>query len=100
MRITDVPTEALLAQPTHVPQKTVYDWDALLKTLKAQGFAVIETDEIRRAPSGAEVAVIVKSFSDHLRQMKKIHLRTKRISKTRWYCTIQGETDVSNHQHA
>jgi hypothetical protein len=100
MRVTDIPTEALSAQPTHVPQRTVYDWDGLLKTMQAQGYAVIETDEIRRMPSGGEVAVIVKSFSDHLRQIKKLRLRTKRISKTRWYCTIQGETDVSNHQHA
>ena len=100
MRITDIPSEALTAQPTHVPQRTVYDWDALLKKMKAQGYAIIETDEIRRTPSGGEVAVIVKAFGDHLRQIKKLTLKTKRISKTRWYCTIQKETDVSNHQHA
>ena len=99
MRITDVPTEALFAQPTHVPQKTVYDWDALIKTMNVQGYAIIETEEIRLTPSGAEEAVIVKMFNSHLRQVKKLRLRTKRISKTRWYCTIQGETDVSNHQH-
>ena len=51
MRITDVPTEALFAQPTHVPQKTVYDWDALIKTMNVQGYAIIETEEIRLTPS-------------------------------------------------
>ena len=99
MRITDIPTEALTAQPTHVPKKTVYDWDSLIKTMKAQGYVIIETEEVRRMTHGGEEAVIVKMFNSHLRT-KKLRLGTKRISKTRWYCTIQGETDVSNHQHA
>lgn len=98
MRITDIPTEALTAQPTHVPKKTVYDWDSLVKTLKTQGYVIIETEDVRPMANGGEEAVIVKMFCGHLRA-KKLRLGTKRISKTRWYCTLQGEIDVSNHQH-
>lgn len=100
MRITDIPSEAFTTQPTNVPQRTVYDWDALLKAMKAQGYVIIETEDVRLMSNGAEEAVIVKAFYSHLKQIKKLNLKTKRISKTRWYCTIQKETDVSNHQHA
>lgn len=88
MKITDVPNEALYAQPTPVPTKVVYDWGALHEVMITQGFVVIESDEIRVLPSGAEESVLVKAFNSHLRQTKNLRLQTKRISATRWFCTL------------
>ncbi len=88
MRISEIPNEAFTAQPTPVPQKIMYDWDALYAIVQDKGFIIIESDVVRVLPSGAEESVLVKAFNSHLRQTKSIGLRTKRISKTRWYCTL------------
>lgn len=88
MRISEIPNEAYTAQPTPVPQKIMYDWDALYAIVQDKGFIIIESDVVRVLPSGAEESVLVKAFNSHLRQTKSIGLRTKRISKTRWYCTL------------
>lgn len=88
MKISEVPDAAFDAKPTPVPTKIVYDWDALHKTLEAQGFVIIESSEIRVLPSGAEESVLVKAFNSHMALAKKLRLRTKRLSATRWYCTI------------
>ncbi len=90
MRIRDIPNEAwVLTQPTPLPQKTVvmYDWDALHQTLKEKGFIIIESYDLRVLPSGVEECIPVKAFNSYLHS-KKISLRTKRISATRWYCTL------------
>jgi len=88
MKISEVPDEAFNAQPTPVPTKVVYDWGSMHEVLITQGFVIIESDEIRVLPSGAEESVLVKMFNSHLRQIKGLRLQTKRISATRWYCTL------------
>jgi hypothetical protein len=88
MRIEDVPLDAWAAPPTPVPTKVVYDWHALHETMKAQGFVIIESDQLRAMPSGGFESVLVKMFNSHLRQTAGVRLKTKRISAYRWYCTI------------
>lgn len=88
MRIDEIPDAALNAAPTPIPTKVMYDWQALYETLKAQGFVVIESDQLRTMPSGGVESVLVKMFNSHLRQTVGVRLRTKRISAHRWYCTL------------
>ena len=88
MRLDDIPDTAYTAAPTPVPTKAVYDWQALHETLKAQGFVLIESDQLRATPSGGVESVLVKMFNSHLRQTLGVRLKTKRISTYRWYCTI------------
>lgn len=88
MRLDDIPGTAYTAAPTPVPTKVVYDWQALHETLKAQGFVVIESDQLRATASGGVESVLVKSFNSYLRQTVGVRLKTKRISAHRWYCTI------------
>lgn len=88
MRISEIPDEALSLPATPVPTKTIYDWDALLEIMQRQGFVIIESTDIRRTKMGADESVPVKMFNSHLRQNKGLLLRTKRISKTRWFCCL------------
>lgn len=90
MKISEVPKKAMSEPPTPIPTKTVvvYDWDALLAIVNKKGFIVIESEDVRAMTNGAEECVQVKAFNSHLRQTKGIPLRTKRISKNRWYCTL------------
>ena len=88
MRFTEIPSEAFTAPPTPIPQKIVYDWNSLHLTIIEKGFVVIDSDEIRVLPSGAEECIPVKAFNSHVRLTKGILLRTKRIGATRWYCTL------------
>jgi hypothetical protein len=90
MKVADIPDTAFSAPATPVPTKTVtaYDWDALHQTLIAEGFVVIESDEVRVTPTGAEDNALVKCFNSYLRITKKVKLKTRRITKTRWYCTL------------
>ena len=88
MKISEIPSEAFTAPATPIPQKIVYDWNALHLTLIDKGFIVIESDEIRVLPSGVEECIPVKALNSHLRINKGIPLRTKRIGATRWYCTL------------
>ena len=87
MKIADVPEHAWGAV-TPIPTKIVPDWDALHQTLLEQGFVVIESDAIRTTSLGVDECVPVKAFNCHLRLTKKVKLRTKRITKTRWFCTL------------
>jgi len=88
MRIDDIPDTAFSAAPTPVPTKVVHDWQALYETLKARGFVIIESDQLRTMPSGGVESVLVKMFNSHLRQTVGVRLKTKRISAHRWYCTL------------
>lgn len=92
MKLSDVPKRALTASPTPIPVKTVEDWDALYQMLLKRGFVIIESHDLRRTASGAEESVPVKAFNNHVRLSKRARLITKRISETRWYCTLSGET--------
>ena len=89
MKIEDIPADAWTAAPTPVPTKVVvmHDWQTLHETLKAQGFVIIETDQIRKTPSGGTESVLVKGFSTYLSQTMGVRLKTRRINATRWYCT-------------
>jgi len=88
MKMSDVRDEAFTALPTPIPTKIVPDWDALYQILLERGFLVIESTNFRLSASGAEDCVPVKDFNNHVRMTKKQGLYTKRISKTRWYCTL------------
>ena len=88
MRISDIPDTALSAPPTPVPTKTVYDWAALVRVMKRQGFVIIESEQVRTTSIGAEECILVKMFNSYVRQNLRVPLRTKRISKNRWYCSF------------
>lgn len=88
MRIEDIPDTAHTAAPTPVPTKVVYDWQALYQTMQAQGFVIIESEQLRKMPGGGVESVLVKMFNSHLRQTIGVRLKTKRISAHRWYCTV------------
>lgn len=88
MKNSEIPNEALSALPTPIPTKEVYDWGALLAILNEKNFVVIESDEIRITKNGAEDCVPVKAFNSYVRVVMKRQLRTKRLSKTRWFCTL------------
>lgn len=88
MKISDVPDKALSAPATPVPTKTIYDWDALLVIIKRDGFVIIESENVRQTSCGADECVEVKMFNSHVRNIKGMRLRTKRISKSRWFCTL------------
>lgn len=88
MKISEIPDEALSAPATPVPTKTVYDWESMLAVIKRRGFVIIESDNIRTTTIGAEECVLVKMFNSYVRTTKGLRLRTKRISKNRWYCAL------------
>ena len=87
MKVADVPDHAWGAI-TPIPTKVVPDWDALHQTLIAQGFVVIESDVMRTTSIGADECVLVKAFNSHRRTVKKEKLYTRRITKSRWFCTL------------
>ena len=84
MKASEVPNMAWSAQPTPIPTKVTYDWDALLAVIQAQGFVIIESDNIR----GEHDCVEVKMFNSYVRGTKKLRLQTKRLTKSRWFCTL------------
>lgn len=88
MKIADIPNEALSAPPTPIPTTVIYNWEALFVTMQEQGFIVIESENLRKTNRGADECVEVKMFNSFVRQNKHIPLRTKRISKFRWLCTL------------
>ena len=90
MRIAELPDEAFTATATPIPTRTivVYDWDAMHRIMVEKGFVIIESDVMRHNSSGAEESVIVKMFNSYIRQTKKLKLRTARIGRTRWFCTL------------
>ena len=88
MKMADVPKQAFTAKPTPIPTKVVPDWDALLSVLTTNSFVVLEADELRTAKSGSQEAVNVKNFNNYVRITKRRQLLTKRISDTRWVCTL------------
>ena len=90
MKFKDVPDAAWDAEPTPIPTKTVvaYDWEALRLVLETQGFVVIESDELRTLTSGADESVLIKMFNSYMRQTAKKKMFTRRLSKTRWVCTL------------
>lgn len=89
MKIEAIPAEAWTLPPTPVPTKVVvmHDWHALYTLMQAQGFVIIESDQLRKTPNGGTESVLVKSFNTYLSQTLGVRLKTRRISATRWYCT-------------
>ena len=89
MKISNVPDHAFTQHAaTPIPTKVVPDWDALFQTLIEQGFVIIESDVVRKTTLGNDECGLVKSFNSHVRTTKKLKLYTKRITKTRWFCTL------------
>ena len=88
MRIADIPNKALDSPPTPIPMRVIYDWDKLFEILKTEGFVIIESTTLRKTKAGVDEAVEVKAFNSHVRTTRKLKLYTKRISATRWFCTL------------
>jgi hypothetical protein len=90
MKFRDIPNAAWDAEPTTIPTKTEvsYDWEAMHQLLEIRGFVVIESNETRIMANGAEECVPVKQFNCYMRATKKEKLFTKRLSATRWVCTL------------
>ena len=88
MKSEEVPKKAWDASPTPIPMKMVYDWEALLTILEKRKFVIIESDEMRITKNGAEECIPVKAFNAFVRSTKGKQLRTKRLSQTRWFCTL------------
>ena len=88
MKTKDIPDWALTQRATPIPTRVVPDWEALAKTLLEKGFVIIESDVVRTTSAGAEECVLVKAFNSHLHGVQKMKLQTRRISKTRWFCTL------------
>ena len=90
MKFKDVPNAAWDAEPTTIPTKTEvsYDWEAMHQLLEIRGFVVIESNETRIMANGAEECVPVKMFNCYMRVTKKTKLFTRRLSNTRWVCTL------------
>lgn len=84
MKLSEIPEAAFNTPSTSIPTKEVYDWDALYAILMHRGFVIIESDNIR----GEHDCVEVKAFNCHIRQVKKVGLKTKRISRSRWFCCL------------
>ena len=88
MKIADIPKRAFTEPETQIPTKVVPDWDAMHRIMVEKGFVIIESDLIRHTTKGAEESVLVKMFNSHMAQTKKLKLRTARIGRTRWFCTL------------
>lgn len=88
MKVSDVPDKAWSAKPTPIPTKVVYDWDAMMSVIKKQGFVIIESDQVRVTKLGGEECVPVKAFNAYVRITKGRQLKTKRLTKSRWFCTL------------
>ena len=84
MKASEVPDKAWDAKSTPIPTTVVYDWDALFAIMQAQGFVIISSDNIR----GEHDCVEVKAFNSHLRGKYNLRLRTKRLTQSRWFCTL------------
>ena len=88
MKSEEVPKKAWGASSTPIPMKMVYDWEALLTILEKRKFVIIESYEMRITKNGAEECIPVKAFNAFVRSTKGKQLRTKRLSQTRWFCTL------------
>ena len=88
MKASEVPQKAWNAPSTPIPKKSVYDWEEMLAILEKKGFVIIESDDIRITRTGAEECIQVKAFNCFVRVTKKRQLRTRRLSRKRWFCTL------------
>jgi len=88
VKTTEIPNKAWGALSTQIPTKVVYDWEAFLAILKKKKFVIIESAEIRMTKKGVEECIPVKAFNAFVRNSKGKQLRTKRLSQTRWFCTL------------
>ena len=91
-----VPDAALTAEPTAVPTRTVIvpDWDAFHKILQRQGWIVMDVpvENLRLNAAGTREAPDIKSFRSYLRWHKIPDIRVRRLSDTRWFITLKGES--------
>ena len=92
MRLSEVPDEAFNAKPTRIPTKKVIvpDWAMFYTMVEREGFVIIECgeDEIRTTKLGAEEGVPVKAFNSWVRANFGRHIKTKRLSATRWFVAL------------
>ena len=88
MKTEEVPDKAWDASPTPIPMKMVHDWEALLTILEKRNFIIIKSNEIRITKNGVEECIPVKAFNAFVRNVKKKQLRTRRLTKTKWFCAL------------
>ena len=92
MKVEDIHADGWTAPPTQVPTKVVYDWAALYETIQEQGFVVIESDQLRKTPSGGAESVLVKclvAYVHNRKQTPRLKIVSRRIGVNRWYCALQ-----------
>jgi len=92
MKLSEVPEKAFSTKPTSIPTKQVVvpDWAEFYAIVADRGFVIVECDEdeIRTTNAGAEESVPVKAFNSWVRANLRGHIKTKRISKTRWFVAL------------
>lgn len=88
MKSSEVPRAAYEAPATPIPTREVFDWDALFLIMSARGFVVIESRDLRLTCTGTQESPLVKTFNNYVRTNKNVGLRTRRLSKYRWVCTL------------
>ena len=86
----DVIALAERAQEVAVPMKLVPDWDVMFKILEEHGAVIIRCDPatLRVTMSGGIEAPLVKQFNNHVRVVKKMPFRYKRLSSHLWLCYL------------
>lgn len=92
MKVSEVPDKAFTTKPTSIPTKTVVvpDWGRFYAMVERAGFVIVECDEdaIRTTNLGSEEAVPVKAFNSWVRANFGRQLKTRRISKNRWFVAL------------
>jgi hypothetical protein len=92
MKMSDIPNRAHDAKPTEIPTKKVevYDWAKLYTMIDKVGFVVLEfeEDEMRVTKLGTDEAAPVKAFNSWVRINYGHNIKTKRLSKNRWFVAL------------
>lgn len=92
MKLRNIPDDAFTASTTTVPMKMQVDWAALFAMLVDKGHLVLYYPEesLRETKQGGVECPLVKGLVSYaFSQKRRVH--SKRITTTRWYCTLVEE---------
>ncbi len=88
MKLSEIPEKALTLKATPIPMKRVPDWDAMYAILMTKGFVIIDEGELRLTTANGIENTMVKALNCHMRVIRHMRLRTKRIGENRWFCCL------------